>query len=276
MSLPRALIVTGSLVVATCSVANAADFDVYGAAGPGLVAPQPTSDFVFILGAGIGTAPSYEGASDYSLTFNPIIDVERFRIPGLIDIGGGPDMGGLTFAPSFSLAGERIAADHDDLAGLDDVDTTYALGARVGYEMLLTDTVRAELYGAARYAFGGAEGLIGEVGVDLTAQLSPQLEITGGPVVAFATEDYMDTYFGVTAAESANTGGRLAAYHPSGGIKSAGIKVEARYEFIPDTFINAKASYSRLVGDAANSPIVEAGSEHQFTVGIGLSRRFSL
>lgn len=231
---------------------------------------------MFILGAGVGTAPVYEGASEYGLTFLPIIEVERFRIPGLLDIGGGPDVGGFNFAPSFSLVGERDSDEYDELTGLDDIDTTYALGARVGYEMIFDDVYRAELYGAARYAFGGAEGLIGEVGLDVTARLTPQLEITGGPVVAFATDDYMDTYFGVSATESAASGGAFPAYDPDGGIKSAGIKLEARYEFMTDTFINAKASYSHFVGDALDSPIVQAGSEHQFTIGLGLSRRFSL
>ena len=272
----RLPVIALSLASALSSTAFAAEFDAYGAAPPNLVAIQPTSDFVFVLGAGIGMAPVYEGASNYGPTFNPIIKVERLYIPGLLDIGGadkGP--GGFAFAPSVSIAGKRISADHDTLIGLKDVDTTYALGVRVGYQFVLVDSVSAEVYGAGRYAFGGAQGLIGEVGVDVTAQLTPQLEIVGGPVVAFATENYMDTYFGVTGAESTATGGRLADYDPSGGIKSVGVKLAARYEVIPDTFINLDGSYTALVGDAAASPIVAAGSQHQFTIGLGLSRRFS-
>jgi len=255
--------------------AFAAEFDQYGSAPQNLVATNTAPGFVFIAGAGIGAAPVYEGASEYGMTFRPIIDVERLRIPGLIDIGGGDETGGLNFAPSFSVVSERISADHAALNGLNNVDATYALGARIGYEFALNDMLSAELYGAARYAFGGAEGFIGEAGLDVTARLSPQFEIVGGPVVAFATENYMDKYFGVTAAQSAATGGRLNAYDPAGGIKSVGIKVAARYEFIPDTFVNLNASYSRYTGDAANSPIVQSGSADRFTVGLGLSRRFS-
>lgn len=257
------------------TAAGAAEFDRFGSAAPDLVAVAPASDFVFVLGLGIGTAPVYEGAAAYGMTFKPIVDVERLKIPGILDIGGGPDLGGFSFAPSFSYAGARVSAEHAALVGLPNVDPTYALGVQLGYEVLFNDTVRAKLYGAARYAFGGAQGLVGEVGVDVTARLNPQLELVGGPVINFASEGYMDRYFGVTAAQSAATGGRLAAYDPAGGIKSVGIKVAARYEFVPDTFLNLDASYTAFAGDARMSPIVTSGSQHQFTLGLGLSHRFA-
>src|SRR4051812_19485584 len=66
---------------------QAAEFDLYGGAAPDFVAPQPTSDFVFVLGLGAGMAPVYEGASEYGPTFSPIIKVERLYIPGFLDIG---------------------------------------------------------------------------------------------------------------------------------------------------------------------------------------------
>jgi len=39
--------------------------------------------------------------------------------------------------------------------------------------------------------------------------------------------------------------------------------------------LRALAGDAAFVGDTRNSPIVQTGSEHQFTVGLGLSRRFS-
>ena len=85
----------------------------------------------------------------------------------------------------------------------------------------------------------------------------------------------MDSYFGVSVQESANTGFRVDAFDPGGGFKSLGIRGTARYQFRPTWFLNAKASYSKLVSDAADSPIVEAGDEDQFTFGLGISKRFS-
>lgn len=274
MRLHNHLMVAVAIGATFAGPVRAGDFDLYGTAPAQFVPIEPESDFVVILGLGVGATSAYEGASDYKMTFKPIIDVERLRW-GWIDIGGEKDRGGFGFSPSVSYEGKRVSADHAALNGLDDVEATYALGGRIGYEIVLSDAISAEIYGAARYAFGGARGLIGEAGVDITAKLTPQLEIVGGPVVSFASEDYMDTYFGVTSAESVATGGRLGAYDPSGGVKSAGLQIEARYEFIPDTFVTVNAAYTTYLGDARESPIVKSGSEHNFTVGLGLARRFS-
>lgn len=256
--------------------ATASEFNQFAAAPNDLVAIDASRpDLIIELGLGAGAKPAYEGASDYALALIPIVRVERLNIPGLIDIGGQPQNAGFKLAPSFSFQGERKSADHAALTGLDNVDMTIGLGARVGYEFVITPDVSAEVYGAARYTFGGAEGVVGEAGVDITARLSPQLEIVAGPMVSFASDGYMDTYFGVGSAESAATGGRLAAYDPEGGLKSAGVNLSARYEFVPDTFLNLDASYERYLGDAESSPIVRAGQADQFTIGLGLSRRFT-
>ncbi|WP_173087800.1 MipA/OmpV family protein [Devosia sp. 1635] len=265
-----------SALVLSPTVAQGADFDSFGAAATELVAIETSKpDLIFELGLGVGTAPIYPGSTEYGMTVNPIIRVERLNIPGLIDIGGEKSAGGLRFGPSFAVQGERISSDHEQLLGLDDVDTTYEVGGRVGYEFIFSDVLSTELYGQARYAFGGAEGLVGEVGLDATARLTPQLEVVGGVYASMAGEDYVDTYFGVTAPEAIASGGRLDAYDPGAGVTAVGVKLAARYEFIPDTFFNASAEYSRLVADAADSPVVQLGTENQFVVGVGLSRRFS-
>jgi outer membrane protein len=134
----------------------------------------------------------------------------------------------------------------------------------------------AEVWGEARYAFGGADGVVGEFGVNAVARPMPELELKLGPFATLASADYMDSYFGVSAQESANTGLRVDAFDPDGCFKSVGVRGTARYEFQPTWFLNAEASYSKLVGDAADSPIVKFGDEDQFTFGLSISKRFSL
>jgi MipA family protein len=253
-------------VAVTTHTAHAAD---------ALLDPTPTAyadtDLVIELGVGGRLQPAYEGASETELSPFPIINLEYLNIPGLWSFGGKRG-GGFSIGPSFERVGERDSGEYDDLAGLDDVSATYQLGVKASYEWDF-----AEVYGAARYAFGGAHGVVGEIGANAIFRPSAQWEVKAGPVVAFATSGYMDDYFGISAAESLNTGGRLGAYEADGGVKSAGIAAEARYEFRPDWFLNMDASYTRLVGDAADSPIVaDAGDENQFTLGVGLSKRFRL
>ncbi len=261
-----------SLIAALTAPSLADGFDAYGNAAADFAPVQATPDFMFILGGSIGVAPAYEGASDYGLTFAPIIEIERLKF-WLVDIDTTKSTGGLALAPSFGFVAERKSADHAALAGLNDVGATFAVGGRVSYQAALNPMTRAEVYGAARYAFGGTSGVVGELGIDLIADVSPQLEVRGGPMLSFASNGYMDSYFGVTAAESVATGGRLAAFDPKGGIKSVGVAAQARYEFVPDTFVSVNTSYSAYIGDTANSPIVTSGSQHQFTASLGLARR---
>ena len=39
--------------------------------------------------------------------------------------------------------------------------------------------------------------------------------------------------------------------------------------------LHIRGGYDRLVGDAADSPIAEAGSKDQFSIGVGVSYRFA-
>ena len=271
MNFRLSLLATTALLP-TCVIATAADLGGYEPTAP--EAPKAASgvDLIFEIGAGGKISPEYEGSDQYSVSPSPIVGFGYLNIPGLFEIGStGPDEGGFSIGPSFNITGERKAKDFDAIKGLGDVDATYEAGIKVGYEWDY-----AEIYGEARYAFGGAEGVVGEVGANAIYRPTPEIELKAGPFATLASEDYTETYFGVTAAESANTGFRLDKYDPKGGLKSVGVSGSARYEFRPDWFLNADASYSQLVGDAGDSPIVKAGDENQFTFGLGLSKRFTL
>ncbi|WP_287322039.1 MipA/OmpV family protein [Mesorhizobium sp.] len=234
-------------------------------------APQTDVDVVIELGLGGIIQPEYEGSKDYEIWPWPVIGFGYLAIPGLFAIGS-PEAqaGGFAIGPSFNYTSDRDVSDDPDLSGLDDVDATFEAGLRASYEW-----TNAEVWGEARYAFGGADGVVGEFGVNAVARPTPELELKLGPFATVASADYMDSYFGVSARESANTGFRVDAFDPGGGFKSVGIRGLARYEFRPTWFLNAKASYSKLVGDAADSPIVKFGSEDQFAFGLSISKRFS-
>lgn len=257
----------GTALAASAAPAFAAD--VYEEPATAPMTLDDRVSMVFELGLGGIVVPTYEGSDDYEVAPYPIISLDYLNIPGLVSFGSPtPNTGGgFSIGPSFGYVGER---DEDTkLFGLRDVDATYEAGIKVGYEW-----THAEIYGEARYAFGGAEGLVGAVGANLIARPTPLLELKAGPRATFASEDYMETYFGVAAFEQVASLGRFTAYDPDGGFKSVGAIASARYEFHPDWFLNAEGSYERLVGDAGDSPIVNAGSEDQFTFGIGLSKRF--
>ena len=74
-------------------------------------------------------------------------------------------VGGFAVGPSFNYTSDRDFNDDPDLSGLDEVDATFEAGLRASYEW-----TNAEVWGEARYAFGGADGVVGEFGVNAVAR----------------------------------------------------------------------------------------------------------
>ncbi|BCP55460.1 MltA-interacting MipA family protein [Kaistia sp. 32K] len=233
-------------------------------------------DLVIELGVGGQVQPRYPGARDLLFAPYPIVSMSYLRLPGLFELGGGPKTA-FTIGPSFRVIGKRDPGDEPGLAGTRKLDPTYEAGIKAAYEFNFDPVYGAEVIGEVRGAFGEASGVVGTVGADVIARPIKTLELRLGPRANLASSDYMGTYFSVTPGESVASGGHLDAFDAGGGLYSVGLKASARYEFKPTWFLNANAGYERFVGDARNSPIVAtAGNENQFTVGVGLSKQFSL
>ena len=263
-----------ALLFGTTLGAHAADVVTPYETAPAPTAPATVdyagADFVFELGIEGVVQPEYLGSEDYQIAPSALFSVEYVNLPG-IGAFGGPDGLGLSVGPSFKYQPKRDSSDYSALKGLDDIDPAYEVGVKASYEWEYAD-----VYGNVRYALGGGDGFVGDFGARVIARPTEALTLKFGPTVSLASSDYMDTYFGVSARESLNTGGRLAPYSPSGGFKSVGLAAEARYEIFTDYFITADATYDRLVGDAKDSPIVKAGDANQYYFGLGISKRFSL
>jgi outer membrane protein len=225
-------------------------------------------DIVLELGGGGLVGPAYEGADDYIVSPLPLVRLHYFRLPQFGAFGDGPETG-FSIGPSFRFVPERDDDDYSELEGLGDVDAAFEFGATAAY--------RYEMwrgFATVRHGFGGHHGIVGKLGVDAVVEPTPRLSVSAGPRLHFADSDYLDTYLGVTAAQSAASG--LSEFDPDGGLKGVGVEAEARFALTPRWSIVGSAGYERLVGDAADSPITGVGSENQFTAALGLTYRFGL
>lgn len=225
----------------------------------------------FSLSGGAGVAPTYPGSDDYEG-----VPVLGFSLHAL-DLGpvsfGDPDPlyrpQGFGLMGSFRYVPGREASDGAALAGTDDVDATVELGAGLRY-----GAEHWSAFAVLRHGIGGHDSLVGEVGADAHYRPSENWTFNIGPRVLIGSDDYVDEYFGVTAAEAAAApGGPAAAYDPSGGVVSAGVEIGAGYALGGGWGVNANLRYERLTGDAADSPLVS--SEDQVRASIGLTRRFT-
>ncbi len=230
--------------------------------------PEPGTDIIFELGVGGRMAPQYPGADSYMLSPTPIVKLRFLVLPVLGKVSDYREDAGLAIYPTAKFVGER---DEAELTGLKKVDWAIELGGGVRYK---GDWVEA--FAEVRRGFNGHHGVVGEVGVDALARPSDRLLVKFGPRLTFADSEYMSTYFGVTPSEAVASGGKFSAFKAESGIQDVGVQLQLEYEATQDVMLYADAGYRRLLGDAADSPIVKrSGSANQFTAGIGVTYRFS-
>ena len=239
--------------------------------------PMPAGWWLTVKG-NVLVSPDFPGAKNYGFIAFPTFSL---RSPGEAERFTAPDDGvsiALTRAEQWSvgLVGRyqtgRYTGDDRALAGIQDAKWALEPGL-YGEFWALWDTLR--LRAEIRYGINGYNGLVANLGVDLVQNIG-QFTLSGGPRLALAGGEYMDTYFGVTPADAA-ANKNVTAYNPGAGVKSVGVAAAATYHWNDRWATTVRGGYDLLVGDAADSPIVKQfGSRNQFTFGANASYTFPL
>ena len=268
--------------------------------------PPETADagrFSLLVGAGVGFAPVYEGSDEYRAVYFPIIapsfgateGKRRFEFRGLDDVRiHALYLDRLSVGP---LLGYSFGRDDDDAArlrGLGDIDSGFVAGGFVNYDFVDTADARIGVdvsfaaqvtgddfgrsgFGATRFRTDTDYG--SEIGAALSAdvQATNRLRLAGRAGVNFASDDYMRTHFGVSRAQSVNSGLAgvgLPAFDADGGLKDVYVQAGATYALTERFELRATLGYSRLVGDAADSPVTADRDQFQGTLGAAYRFRF--
>lgn len=217
--------------------------------------------------------PSYPGSDDVS--FRPLFDLSRARGDEEFAFEA-PDEGfgfallrGEKFSagPSLGFEGKRSSA---DVGGArPDVDISVELGGFVQYQF--SDSIRLRAEG--RQAVTGHDGFIANLGSDYVWREGDRQLFSIGPRVTITDSNYQDAYFGIRPEDAAISG--LVAYDADGGVQAVGATAGYIRQLTPRWGIYSYAKYDRLVGDPADSPLVERfGSRDQFSGGIALTYTF--
>ena len=231
---------------------------------------------IVTVGIGPAVAPKYPGADSYGIGVFPIFSLRRPGQP--ITFNSGDDSASLAllrydsvinFGPAVRFQSKR---DEDDVgAAVGNVPFTVEVG---GFVQLLPSRnfrIRAEL----RRGVNGHKAWVGSLGADFILRDDQNYIFAIGPRVRWGNNRYQDRYFGVPLAIPAV--GLPAAYDPDGGIYAVGGVANLTYRLGRNWGLQGYAGYDRLVGDAANSPIVRAfGSRDQFSGGGGLWLEFNV
>lgn len=226
-------------------------------------------------------APTYEGSKHYRVMPLPQVEISWRNSVSVSPKDGVKvvlrplDDKGLSVSGGVGYWGGRKEGadkDHADaLRGLGDIsgNAVFRLGVDYRYKAAslgigLSQDLGGDREGTSVVLKGGHKVYEGKA-VKINADLS----------TTWADENYMQSLFGITAEQARRSVKRYGVHDAGAGLKDVKLGVNASYAFTPSIELFVRTEYARLLGDAADSPIVKnQGSENQFSGGLGLSYRF--
>ena len=245
---------------------------------PGQPEKPAKKDWDIRLGAGALYQPDYEGSDDYEVGALPLLMVNYRDLVFL----RGPMLGANAFTLQGPRPGDKLQigpllryqmgrdeGDNDALRGLGDIDAGAELGAFITYRTGPWSTGLTVF----RDISDAHDGLTAKASGGYTHSFTPKLRLRSEVYATWADDNYTETFFGITAAQSQRSG--LRRYTAEGGLKDVGLSLDLDYSLTQHWGITGRLGYKRLLGDAADSPLVEdKGSADQFSTGLILSYRF--
>jgi outer membrane protein len=244
-------------------------------ATPALADAWWSGDWYVKLGGEAFVAPRYQGDDSYLFSGKPLISIGRadqgVRFSSRNDNPALSlyDNAGVRAGIVGKLVMPRDGDTSSDLKGLDPVRFGVEAGAFA--EVYPTDwmRIRAEV----RRGIRSHDGVVADIAADAFTDVTETVRLSAGPRVSFATEGYMDAYYGVSANESVKSG--LSRYKAKGGVQSAGLGAAINWKATEKIDTSLFGEYSRLVGPAADSSLVrERGDRNQFVIGVSATYRF--
>jgi outer membrane scaffolding protein for murein synthesis (MipA/OmpV family) len=217
--------------------------------------------------------PKYEGSKEYQVFAVPLVSPAGSSEFGFIQFRGPEDIrarvinfNGFEAGP---LTGWRFDRDEDDsstLQGLGDVDGGLVFGGYAAYRF----GAFTPFVSYSHQITGDDTGGLLRFGAEAPVTVIGGVKMMGQVGATWASDEYMDAFFSVPVGALLDPAG----YNAEAGIKDVYIGLNADVPLSDRWNLKVIGQYSRLIGDAADSPIVE--SENQFFGGLGLTYRFTI
>lgn len=284
--MPRRIVSTAAILALSTGMAtvaaSAADLATEPVQTYSAPAAADKGHWGFEVGAIGLTTPKYEGSDHYRVLGFPIIiphyygdnydphERSRFTFRGVDDIRyAALRFGNLDIGPLAGYTFGRKDTDARRLNGLGDVKGGLILGGFTAYHFdpfFVDAAIGTQVTGDAGGAFTVTTGVGADFNVTNRLVLSPYLSTT------YASANYMNNYFSVTPAQSAASVAKLPAFNAGAGFKNVSFDLGSTYRLTKRWNARGSLGYSRLVGDAADSPIT--ADANQFSAMVGLTYTF--
>ena len=229
------------------------------------------------IGLGVRVRPAYEGASENKTRLVPNINLFYGDTLFLTGMTAGANLFkhqtarnvSIDAGPLLALRRGRDEGDYAVLRGLGDIDRGLDVG---GFIRFRKDgwQARADIRKDVSNGDGGTTAnLSAGYGMPVTRNLRLRANLD----TAWASSAYMNTFYGIDATQSVNSG--IAQYTAGAGFKQVGVSLMADYAISREWGGFASLRHTRLIGDAADSPIVATlGSRNQVAATAGIKYRF--
>ncbi len=136
------------------------------------------------------------------------------------------------------------------LRGMGDVEPSAEVGA------FFNHLFSRAFFASSSLRVGSGEhhkGALLDLGAGYSSELAPRWRLGAGLAATLANADYLQSFFGITPAQSATSG--YASYTPGAGLRDVRLNVSLTHRFNPRLGITAALSASTLLGDAKDSPL---------------------
>jgi outer membrane scaffolding protein for murein synthesis (MipA/OmpV family) len=260
------------------------------------VNPMPDGSRDMYAGLGVQSGPRYEGADSRKLSALPVLQIEWSNgmfisgmsagmhlsrsptvefgpllalQPGRDESGTGTEVAGVNgFQGLGPSLGQKTIVMTGRLGGMEEIGARLQLGGF--YNVYLNPQWRLTsslLIGAAR-EHDGARFELGVQRLALAAGERHRVSLSAG--VGVVNRQYNETYFGVTAAESARS--HFRTWEPGGGLQDVHLGARWNWVLAPSWMLTSNLQAKRLLGDARLSPLTERSTN--LTVSTALAYRF--
>jgi outer membrane scaffolding protein for murein synthesis (MipA/OmpV family) len=262
--------------------------------------PMPDGSRDMYVGLGVQSAPRWDGTGSRKVSALPVLQVQwsnglfisgmsagmhlsdrpTFEYGPLLAVQPGRDRTGTgqTFDGIGSAGTTLIGPVPDpidkrnsrgtDLDGMDKIGARLQGGVFANYYLTpnwrLTSSL---LYGAGN----DHDGARLDLGVQrLAVELGGNHRVSLSAGVTAVNRNYNQTYFGVTLKEASLS--RFSYYEAGGGLQDAHVGVRWNWAWSPSWMLTSNLQAKRLLGSAANSPLVERSTN--LTVSTAIAYRF--
>jgi MipA family protein len=238
---------------------------------------KPSKGVTVTIGAEARLTPAFEGSKRFDWMPLPVFDIRPMGTPARFHSprdGFGwsvLESGKFSAGPVAYVEFARRSKHNEALHGLEDVKLAYEVGGFAEYWAYDWLRGHAEL----RKGFAGHHGTILDLALDVVMPAPGALTLSAGPRMRISDSSGNSRYFDISPVESVTSG--LPAYNANGGIRTVGAGTQVIKQWSPEWATHAFVEYDRLVGDAADSPLVAVrGNVHQFTLGAGFAYSFDI